>query len=379
MSGWSFRQQTGATVDKSILQLPQPPDDTVSCMEFDESDVPRLAAGSWDGSVRVWQFTRDYTNPTPFALANAASPVLKLTFGGGCLFYSTAGGTIHKWTPGHATSEQLLPSPHSSPAAGCVTGVKYIGQIPPAFLDKAEEHAGLVYCTANSFGESVFAILDISTKESLSRLAVPGQKFVDLCLSGHYVFAATTSGVLRFDLASNDKSLIPLQQMSISGPVMCISSLGKTCGGFIIGSLYGEAEMRGDQGEPLHFDYGVAKFGQNNRGYAWAVNCVAAAELTGFVIAGASKAPNDSAARLVCWELKNGGREQERFDVPLVRVARNSAALPVTACTVSPYQDVVAIALGYDWTVGAEVFRRSGTKYKPQIVVFDAGKHKQPK
>ena len=376
---WSqpFRQTPG-TADKSTLSLPEPPNDTVSCMEFDEADVPRLAAGSWNGSVRVWQFKRNYTSPTPLSSVTMRSPVLKLTFGDGILYFSTAGGTIHKWNPMTTTVEQLFPT-QASPAAGCVTGVKYIGQIPTAFMEKAEEHTGLVYCTANSFGESVFAILDIATKESLNRIALPGLKCVDLCLSGHYVFVATTSGVLRFDLASNDKNLIPLQQMSISGPVMCISSLGKTCGGFIIGSIYGEVEMRSDQGELLKFDYTVAKFWQGTTFNAWAVNCVAAADLTGLVIAGASKAPNQSAAKLVCWELKNGGRDQDRFEVLLGRISGNISALPVTACAVSPYQDAVAIAVGYDWSVGAEEQRTSGTKYKPQVLVFDVDKHKQTK
>lgn len=65
------------------LQVPQPPDETISSLAFSPSKVSHanfLVAGSWDSSVRCWEINKEGDLAVAKAMQLLTGPVLDVAW-----------------------------------------------------------------------------------------------------------------------------------------------------------------------------------------------------------------------------------------------------------------------------------------------------------
>ena len=367
-STWSTAQ---TRVDGT--QISGVPTDSVSCMEFEERDRPLLAAGSWDGTIRIWEFDSAYRTPRAYLTwlgdEQNKQAILRLTFSDGPLYFVTTDGRV--WSLDIASpSGQVL---GIVVGLGHVTGLKYIRDIHRNFdkerpADKTTPHPGLLFCTANAFGPSRIGIIDIGQKKVVWAPEQPA-KFVDLGLAGDHAYFATVGGpIVRLDLANGGQTLeeckVPISDPI--GTVTCLTSLPGPDSGFMVGTLFGDVIMArvpatqttamGGQFFELLEKVRVAQLDTQNWTVCWAVNCVARSSSAPVVIAGAGQ-PYQGNGRIWLWDL----HREVKTEIDI------GCSAPVTACAVSPYGNVYAFATGYDWQFGVE--KTEVPRYNPGVKI----------
>ena len=348
------------------IELRNVPTDTVSCLEFEERDRPLLAAGSWDGTVRIWEFDTAYRISKEYDMwsgeAQNRQAILKLAFSEGPLYFVTTDGRVWSWD----ITKKGVPASQILQVLGHVTGLKYLTGIHSSYGDGQNgSRPGLLYCTANAFGPSAVAIIDIGAKNILPICEVPC-KFVDMTVSGGYAYFATVGGpVFRLDLANGSKTL---QECNVSiqepiGAVTCMTALAGSRPGFMVGSIFGDVimarapvsgTMTGASSFELLLNDRVAQMDTQTVTACWAINCVARSSHAPIVIAGATK-PYSGNGKIWLWDLDKEVASEDDIGV----------SFPVTACAVSPYGNVYAFAIGYDWQFGVE----NPARYNPKIMI----------
>lgn len=128
-----------AAAAQGSVELPSPPDDTVSCLRWSPAGCPMLLVGatSWDKTVRVWQVQPQPVGgrlqvPTMMGGQNGTAPLLCLSFAAdGRVFYGGCCRTGQMWNLQTQQKQQV--AAHDLPIS-CMTYVAASQAVPQEML-----------------------------------------------------------------------------------------------------------------------------------------------------------------------------------------------------------------------------------------------------
>lgn len=395
----------------SNYDMSGPPSDTVTCLRFSPAGTTDyLAAGSWDSTIRLWKFTataattaaaqkeqEGYSEPYSkkpkidevACYADANGAILRCDFNGtgDVLYYGTVNGTIGALDLKKigASTSTTTKSPYSTMSTGMTAGQSQI-KIPVVGKTQIGLITGLRWCESQNClvvattitdenGEQTGNIVLLNpagTKpEDIFLKAIPLEKGLrpfDLDIVGTTCIVAA-GGICRnistFDITKvatvstaavvresqfNDFSWnFPIQAQLTSICAIQQHNPANIC--FICGSILGFVEVLYEQTNngtnynlvksilPLHRTEATNNFA------LYSSNCVSAKRLGEY--------PNEKAVAISCGS--NGNVTYLNLST-LHQVEKQGPKpnVPITACALSPYGEVAAIAQGYDWSKGAE-------------------------
>lgn len=305
--------------------------DSISDLAF--ADQQRyLAATSWDGMICVWEFNNDYSSQTiKIEYKDNKTAYLRCCFSPQCdsVFFGTSHGDVCHF-------------PINAPK----------GQTP----NKIFEHSGgpivgLKFCIKKSF--LVALTLDLSvwiisfTDSNCIKLNI-GSKPINMDISDSYLAIAALGPCiyfLNFDdplFASNPQSTIKALPTQLQYQIKSISMSKVKPDRMIIGSIYGQVEIRDGNTNYIAECHREAK-----NGNVYPSNSVAMVADNPWAIS----AGGNGALRMIHIEKPKGGR-----DFPF----NNNG--PLTCVAVSSKGEVAAVAQGYDWSLGAEFYKTNRIK-----------------
>jgi len=302
-----------------------------------------MAAASWDGSCRIWEFNDSYSSSRFLTLhQEQKEAVLRCLFSpdSDILYFGNTKGEIKALNYGQST--KTTPSVVCPLLESPVTGLK-------ACTEKACVVAG-------SMGGAV-VVFDPKSKDNFLILhETQNSPIVNIDVGQTMIYFATAGrAVRRLDLrnpnqkAMNIECKIPSQITSIA-----CNTQGNCC---IAGSTCGFVEMMSDD---------VAKYNQ--------YRCHR----------------SDNARTMTSSNMVSVSREKDVgmsvggdgtvyfFNLMTPKKPRETKVtqIPLTACTFAPKGGVVAVASGYDWSRGAEFYKKE--KLSVEIIVKKLGQNDIP-
>ncbi|KAL7648722.1 UNVERIFIED_CONTAM: hypothetical protein RMT77_000629 [Armadillidium vulgare] len=117
-TGFGFGSTNATTTSNPMkdIEVINPPDDSIQCMQFSPSSLPQdfLVAGSWDNNVRCWEVLQNGTTVAK-AQQTMGGPVLDVAWqdDGGKVFIASADKTVHCWDL--ASNQKMQVAQHDAP------------------------------------------------------------------------------------------------------------------------------------------------------------------------------------------------------------------------------------------------------------------------
>lgn len=334
------------TTATSDIKVPQPPSDSISEIAFCPSDTLNLiAAGAWDGTVRLWNFSEQpgMVSSSPNIVANGVGeikhekPVLSVcmspdgsVFSAGC----DNKGMMWQVNPAGGPQQPRQIAEHSAP-------IKSIVCIP---------QLGAV--ATGSWDQSV-RFWDTRTPQPVHNGPLGHRVYAMDCRHPYLCVATSNKEVMVFDLRSGvrpHKNGQPIQSQIRSYQTRCLSMF-PDCSGFALGNIEGRVAIhyidhrQGDKS--VEFAYKChrldAKDSPDKVAQIYAVNAISFHSRYGtFATAG-------SDGSYAFWDKDKRQRLKPpaKFNGPIASAAFNQRG------------DLYAYAVSYDWSKGSEHYNRS--------------------
>ncbi|CAD6186110.1 unnamed protein product [Caenorhabditis auriculariae] len=327
---------TSSTPDDILVE--GAPDDTVQVLRFSPSttEKPLLAAGSWDGVVRVWMIN-DNGQSDGKAQQNIPAPVLDLawTEDGSKIFIAAADKDVRLWDL--ASNQVAVVGTHDGPVKTChwINGNNY-------------------QCLMTGSYDKTLRFWDmrnLPTQNSLTNIQLPERVYAADVIYPMAVVALANKNIKVYNLENG-----PTEVKNIESPlkfqIRCIAifkdkSNTNPCG-FALGTIEGRVAIQyAEAANPKdNFTFKCHRSAELVNGYQeiYGVNDVAFHPSHGTLVTIGSD------GRYSMWD-KDARTKLKTSD---------SHPMPLTCADVHSSGQILAYALGYDWSRGHEGNTQAG-------------------
>lgn len=317
--------------NKTYYEVPTNFQDTISDLAFAEQQR-YLAATSWDGMICVWEFNNEYLSP---ALKKEhkdtnKNAYLRCCFNPDCdqIFFGTSHGEIYSLAINSAKG--TTPTKFYEHKTGPIVGLKICTQ-------KTLLVAVALDCKILIFLQDTIATVQINMKP------------INIDISGTYLYVVALGQAIFFiDLGSatlkdsdSAQKLLKVAQSQLQYQIKSISVSKNKPDRYIIGSIYGQCEIIDGSTRNI-----VNCHREENHNQIFSSNCVAMVAEYPWAISGGG----NGTLKMINFEKPKGGRDFPFYNIPL------------TAVAVSSRGEVAAVAQGYDWQCGAEIYKTEKLK-----------------
>ena len=310
-----------------MYKLEQVPDDAVSDLNF--SPLKQfLAAASWDGTCRIWEFNDSYSNSRLLTIyKEKKEAVLRccFSFDSETLYYATTKGEIKSVTINKETKGEVpaLFSQIKFP----ITGLKY-------------ENEYNVLIASSMFGQLAFA--DPRSKDNFTifqDFSKNNVKVVNIDVSGGKIFIALSDNIVWIDMKNPSKYNVVNSGLRPESQRTSIAALPEGRG-YIAGCTWGQVEINYLENENLYQFHKVHRVDSQRQMFSSNMVAVSPEKEIGLSVGG------DGHAYLFNMAVNKRPRDQ-----------KVTTGYPLTACAFSYRSFICALAQGYDWSRGAESYK----------------------
>ncbi|CAI4223143.1 unnamed protein product [Auanema sp. JU1783] len=348
-----FGNTTNVTSNDDI-EVPSAPDDTVQVVKFSPqtTEKPLLAAGSWDGVVRVWM-VNDNGQCEPKAQQNIPAPVLDIdwTDDGTKIFIAAADKDVRLWDL--ASNQVAVVGSHDGPVRTChwIKGNNYS-------------------CLMTGSWDKTLRFWDmrnLPTQSSLANIQLPERVY---CADVVYPMAAVVlanKSIKVYNLENGPQEVKSIDITGMKYQYRCIAIFkdknnSMPCG-FAVGSIEGRVGVQFvEAANPRdNFTFKCHRSPELVNGFQeiYAVNDVAFHPQHGTLVTVGGD------GRYSMWDK----------DARTKLKASDANAMPITSCHIHASGQIMAIAFGYDWSKGHEGNTQTGSK----IVLHKCFEEMKPK
>jgi WD40 repeat protein len=311
------------------------PNDTISDLCF--SDQERLlAVTSWDGTVRIWQFSEDYgRSQLQYDHKDLKmNAILRCAFAHSstALLFSDSQGQIWHWAFQNGTPRQIFNVDEDG--ARPILGLKWCEELSLFAAVSIVPYPNPDHPIAGGF---LVRWIQNADDSSALQATLNAKPICLACDGTELLIASVSEPVLQSIRLSNLKPgsapLPSVVKTAVQRQIRCVAFLGHSR---IVGTIYGEVELANATTSLV-----LKPHWNEQQGTAHASNAVAICPNN---IQGALSAGGDGT--LVFFNLET--LRQARV------IKMSQQGFPLTALAISSKGEVAAVAQGYDWSKGAE-------------------------